>query len=139
MSKQVNRSLENKAFDRIDHALGRPVDPLADTYREYFATDRGSDLAAEFTASPHWEEGKGCGDMGYFYVTRTGREALAAHLRDIGDPHRSYVVTYCGYEDTVAAISHSKAKYSRWLAVSDVDPDLTFKEFCKKCRVRLAA
>jgi hypothetical protein len=139
VSKQVNRSLKNKAFDHIDHALGRPVDPMADTYREYFATDRSSALAAEFRSSPHWEEGSGDGKMSYFYVTQAGRRALADHLREIGDPFRTFIVTYCGYPETVAATTPAKARYSRYLSISDVCPDLTFKDFCKNASVRLAA
>ena len=33
MTRSVNRYLEDKGMDRIDHALGRPVDPMRETYR----------------------------------------------------------------------------------------------------------
>lgn len=32
----VNRYLKDKAMDHIDHALGRPVDPLRESYRNHF-------------------------------------------------------------------------------------------------------
>lgn len=31
---EVNRYLKDKAMDHIDHALGRPVDPMDETYLE---------------------------------------------------------------------------------------------------------
>ena len=144
MSKQVNRYLKDKTFDRIDHALGRPVDPMADTYREYFATDKSGDLADEFRQSLYWVEGKSCGDMGFFYVTRAGRAALAAHLREIKDPHRSYSVKYdAGHaigDIHVIATSHSKAKAAAYYEISDCFTDLTMGEFFKSVKsVRLSA
>ena len=131
----VNRSLKNKAFDHIDHALGRPVDPMAKTYREYFATDRDSALAAEFRNSPHWEECSGDSRMSYFYVTQAGRKALADHLREIGDHHRSYCVTYDSGREfadiSVIATSRSKAKREAYYQISDTFQDLTFGEFIR--------
>lgn len=35
---RVDRYLENQAMDHIDHALGRPLDPLGETYRNFYAT-----------------------------------------------------------------------------------------------------
>lgn len=135
----VNRCLEDKAMDHIDHALGRPANPLMDTYREYFAVGSDTDLANAFRASPYWEEGVGTvpGKMAYFYVTFEGRQALDDHLKAIGSLHRAFLVTYDGYEDVVAAESHSKARYASYLKLSDVCPDLTFADFCKRSIVRV--
>lgn len=141
MAKQVNRSLTDKAMDHIDHALGRPVDPMAESYRNHFATDAGSKLAKEFDASPYWaRNGKGSpGGMAFYHVTDEGRAALRRHLREIGDKHRCFDVTYQGQTQTVVAVSAAKAKYSLWLSISDCFCDLTFGKFCRDASVRVAA
>ncbi|WP_319533384.1 hypothetical protein [uncultured Cohaesibacter sp.] len=36
INHSVNRSLDDKAMDAIDHALGRPVDPMSESYRNYY-------------------------------------------------------------------------------------------------------
>lgn len=136
MSPSVNRYLEDKHFDRIDHALGRPVDPLAGTHRDYFAVEASSELADQFKASPHWECGtpnKTTG-MAYFYVTGDGRQALADHLKSIGDRNKMYILTYQGRTFGVAATSAAKAKYSAFLDLSDCNPDLKFKDFVAEAR-----
>lgn len=132
----VNRCLKDKAMDRIDHALGRPVDPMSKTYRDHYAAD-GAELGAELTASPHWRPGGQALGMQFFYVTQEGRAALAAHLREIGDPHRTYRVRFQGDEWFVAAKSHGKARYQSYLDIADCWPDLTFGEFCRGTSVRL--
>jgi hypothetical protein len=134
----VNRYLKNKAMDHIDHALGRPVDPMVETYRNYFATGANCRNAEAFRASPHWNEYRISDDMAGFEVTEAGRIALRDHLKAINDPWREYIVSYNGYEEHQTGKSHSNARYLKWLDVADVDPDLTFGEFCKKSRVRLA-
>lgn len=134
---RVDRYLKDKAMDHIDHALGRHVDPLGETYRNHFAIDGA--LADEMAESPHWEERGRHGDMRFFGVTQAGREALAKHLREIGDPHRSFVITFGGFESSVAAPSAAKAKYAYWLKICDCDPDLSFGDFCRSARVRSAA
>lgn len=130
---QVNRYLADKAMDRIDHALGRPLDPMSKTYRNFYAVDGA--VADEMAASPYWDEGKRDPSLRYFYVNRAGCEALANHLREIGDPHRAFVVTYAGYANTVIATSRDKAKYARYIEISDVMPDLKFVDFCKRVSV----
>lgn len=134
---QVNRYLTDQPFDHIDHALGRPVDPLSDTYRNYFATDDGSNEAKAFRASSYWEERNRHGDMIWFVVTHKGRAALHDHLQAIGDKHRLYTVSFDGHASQSVATTRGKAKYARWLAISDCRPDLTFKEFQTTARVRL--
>jgi len=133
MQKPINRYLADKMMDHIDHALGRPLDPLAETYRNFYATDGA--LANEMAASPFWTEGKRS-RMRNFCVTRAGREALAAHLREIGDQHRAFVVRFDGHDRTVIATSRSKARYSYFLDVTDCWADLKFKDYCKRVSVR---
>lgn len=133
----VNRYLKNKAMDAIDHALGRPVDPMGETYRNYFAA-----TGYGFQGNPHWVRGKVDGNMAFWHVTKAGRKALANHLRQIGDKHRLYEVT-CRLRDNtepwnVVGTSHGNAKYSSFLDVSDSWPDLTFGEFCRATTCRLA-
>lgn len=141
MAKQVNRYLKDKAMDHIDHALGRPVDPMAESYRNHFATDTDSTLAKKFDASPYWERNKHVarGDMAFYHVTDRGRAALRLHLIEIGDKHRLYDVTYQGQTETVVAVSAAKAKYSLWLDISDCFCDMTFGKFCRAATVRKAA
>ena len=137
----VNRYLRDKTMDHIDHALGRPIWPLRESYRNCFATDIRTNLAAEFQESPHWELGSvDQNGMGFFYVTQAGREALAAHLDglDVGERHRAYVVDYAGYSSVVPAKSRAHARYSKWLDISDCCADLTFGDFIKNSSVRVA-
>ncbi|MGY4222689.1 hypothetical protein ACVMIH_000050 [Bradyrhizobium sp. USDA 4503] len=133
MSQSVDRYLKDKAMDRIDHALGRPLDPTVESYRNCYATDGA--LADEMAASPFWAEGRRGQSMRYFFVTDEGRAALAQHLKDIGDQHRAFVVTYAGHPRTMIATTRDKARYSRFIEISDVMPDLTFIEFCKRASV----
>jgi hypothetical protein len=135
---QVNRYLENKAMDHIDHALGRPVDPRAETYRNYFYVIGDTDLRRGMASSPHWESAGTTGEGEYFSVTDEGRSALADHLKAIGDKHRRWIVSYAGYEMEVVATSKAKARHSKWLSVSDVNDSLTFGEFQRNSKVRAA-
>lgn len=131
---QVNRYLKDKGMDRIDHALGRPVDPITGGYRNYFCANEGED---DLFPAPHWQETNRAYDMVYYAVTRAGRVALARHLKDIGDKTRLYQITFYGEEmSPVAAKSHSQAKYKKWLEWDT--SDLTFAEFLKGARVRLS-
>jgi hypothetical protein len=141
MSRQVNRYLKDKAMDHIDHALGRPVDPLVESYRNHFAVDADSKTAKEFDASPFWSRnGKGApGGMAFYHVTTEGRQALKQHLKEIGDKHRLFDVTFEGHTQTVVAESASKARYSLWLDISDCRASLTFRKFCQSVTVRIAA
>ncbi|WP_281517485.1 hypothetical protein [Ferranicluibacter rubi] len=128
-------------MDHIDHALGRPVDPMAESYRNYFATAADSEHGKAFAASPYWgtESSIEPSRMTYFFVTEAGRKALRQHLKEIGDKHRVYAVTYEGQTSTVVAVSAAKAKYSLWLNISDCFCDLTFGKFTRSATVRIAA
>lgn len=129
---QVNRYLKNKDMDHIDHALGRPVDPINGGHRNYFYSMVEGD---ERFPPPYWQDrGKG-----YYSVTHEGREALSDHLREISDKHRLYIVSYKDTDMTpIAATSRSRARYRKWLDVSDLDDGLTFAHFLRKSKVRLA-
>ncbi|MGQ3671218.1 hypothetical protein ACT6QG_02350 [Xanthobacter sp. TB0136] len=136
---QVNRYLKDKAMDRIDHALGRPLNPLSETYRNHYATDTDGRVAEEMRASPFWKGGKAIDCMAFFYVTEAGRQALAEHLKEIKDPHKAYVVAFGGIEMSVVATSTGKARYSAYLSASDCDDDLTFRAFQRASSVRRAS
>lgn len=130
---EINRYLENKAMDNIDHALGRPLDPMGETYRNFYAT--GAPLADEMASSPLWVEGRPGRDMRYFTVTEEGRRALAKHLREIGDLHRAFAITFDGHTRIVVGKSRGNARYSHYLDVSEVMPDLNFKDYCRRASV----
>lgn len=132
----VNRYLKDKIMDHIDHALGRPVDPMVESYRNRFATDADP----EFEESPYWKRFAADGDMVFYGVTQEGRRALKSHLETIGDKHRSYRVSVEGYDgsELMAAKSHGEARYLAWIDFSDWNHDCTFGDFMKMSSVRLA-
>ncbi|WP_315920374.1 hypothetical protein [Mesorhizobium sp. SP-1A] len=136
----VNRYLADKAMDRIDHALGRPIWPLRETYRNHYATDATGTLAIDFASSPLWERVGRSGDMAFFAVTNAGRTALARYLEslDVGERHRAYIVTYEGHDRIVPAKSAGNARYSEFLTIRDCFSELTFAEFVRASRVRVA-
>jgi hypothetical protein len=137
----VNRYLSDNAMDHIDHALGRPIWPLRESYRNYFATDVRSDLASAFNASFHWELRNVTPDaMAFYSVTDAGRNALADYLDglDVGERHQAYAVTFEGQTCVVPAKSRAHARYSEWLSISDCFCDLTFADFIKRSQVRNA-
>lgn len=135
---QVNRYLEDKAMDHIDHALGRPVDPRSETYRNYFYVIGDTDLRREMASSPHWQSDGKTREGEYFSVTAEGRAALAVHLKAVGDKHRRWIVSYAGYQMEVVATTASKARYSKWLDISDTNDSLTFGHFQRNSKVRAA-
>lgn len=137
-SPSVNRCLKDKSMDNIDHALGRPFDPLAETYRSHFVCVGA--LADEMAASPYWSEANTLtGGQRAFLVTHAGREALSAHLKALPNPLRKYEIVFDGITSFHVAASAGKAKYQCWLSVSDCIPDLTFFGFCFSAKVRRVA
>lgn len=134
---QVNRHLEDKAMDHIDHALGRPVNPRTETYRNYFYVIGDTDLRRSMASSPHWQSDGEAGDGEYFSVTDEGRAALAEHLKTIGDKHRRFIVSFDGHQTEVVATTRAKARYSKWLDISD-SSDIAFSEFQRRSTVRAA-
>jgi len=135
----VNRYLKDKAMDHIDHALGRPVWPLRESYRNHFAVETGSKLAKEFDASPYWRSGRSFGGMASYSVTDDGRKALVDHLATLAEPHWAFIVTFGEFSRIVPAQTRAKAKYAYWLEVGDCLHDMTFGEFSKRASVRRAA
>ena len=134
---RVNRSLKDKAMDHIDHALGRPADPFQQTHRNYFATDTHSDEAHAFRRSEHWQEQGTQGQMVYFCVTDAGRAALKAYLKQIGDTHREFIVSYDDQDFAPrAAKSRNAARYDAFLTLKDGGWLISFRDFCKRARVR---
>ena len=132
---RVNRYLKDKAFDHMDHALGRYFDPAGETHRNHFATEAGGELADEFNRSPFWALSGQQHGMAYYYVTEAGIAALKDHLAEHA-PTTAFVVSFDGYSSTLVAATASAAKYKSWRCVSDVNSDLTFIEFCRSARVR---
>jgi hypothetical protein len=135
---EVNRYLSDKAMDHIDHALGRPVDPLGETHRNYFYVVGDTDLRRALSSSPNWRSAGKTRDGEYFSVSRTGRAALAAHLKAIGDKNRRWIVSWAGYDMATIATTAAKARYRKWLDISDVDDSLSFARFQRESKVRLA-
>lgn len=133
----VNRYLKDKALDLIDHALGRPIFPLKETYRNYYATGTDSKLAKEFSKSLHWRKSGQNGDMAYFAVTELGRHALADHLKLLPD-NKIFVVSYWEWSKIVTAKSRSAARYDVYRDVSDAF-DVPFVDFLKASSVRAYA
>ncbi|WP_322884289.1 hypothetical protein U8C35_09755 [Sinorhizobium medicae] len=136
---RVNRYLKDKAIDHIDHALGRPVDPMGETYRNHFAVSKGSELATAFEASPNWQLNGYRDGMAFYSVTDAGRKALKDHLKAIGDPWQPYSVTWGGHTVLIAAKSIGNAKYSTYLDVSDCYSELKFVDFAREAKARRVA
>jgi len=135
---KVDRYLADPAMDRIDHALGRPLDPLGWTSREYYAAEPGE--AAAMCASPYWHRSAQLLDgLTVFTVTDAGRRALADHLRSIGDKHRAFDLTFNGHIARVVGTSSAKARYDYFCHIRDCCPDLTFVEFLRRSSIRRAA
>ncbi|MER8560126.1 hypothetical protein [Mesorhizobium sp. M0578] len=136
----VNRYFADQAIDHIDHALGRPIWPLRETYRNHFATDTDGEQAATFEASPHWTKTGQHRDMAFYSVTEQGRKALADHISSQPNAWQPFLITFDGYTRIVPERTQSKAKkYAYYLVVSDSWSELTFGEFCKRSTVRRAA
>ncbi|SDQ98970.1 hypothetical protein [Pseudovibrio sp. Tun.PSC04-5.I4] len=140
MQPKVERYLKDEDMNRIDHALGHPVDPIKPTYREHFATDDQKEKA-QFRASPFWTGGQTSGDMAFFFVTKQGRAALKEHLQSIGDKTRLFNVSITydreTFSDLVPAETHGKARYSKYLSFTDCI-DMPFGKFCKISSVQIA-
>lgn len=83
---EVNRHLEDPFYDDIDHALGRPKDPLQPSYRNYYAAPRGEPVELEMAASNKWEVVKQQieGSLVIYAVTHQGRLALRHYLKQKG-------------------------------------------------------
>jgi hypothetical protein len=122
MGKHFNIYLVDKAFDNMHHALGRPWPEhiLDGSYRNHFAVDANSDLAAELRASPYWSESLARDKMGFFHVSPEGREALLKHVMENIDIPRRYGLRYKNDDADgtyiVVAQSRGAAIYKAWSA-----------------------
>jgi hypothetical protein len=82
---QVNRSLADPNMDDIDHALGRPKNPLGKTYRNYYAANASSPTARRMASSPYWiKTGRNGDTLQVFTVSAAGKRALADYLSTRG-------------------------------------------------------
>lgn len=133
----VNRYLDDKSIDHIDHALGRPIFPLLESHRNYFAIGPGK-LADEFSASPNWKKIGQRDDMAYFAVTDVGRKTLSDYLATLEKPWKAFVVEFDGYSSIVPAKTRAAARYRKYLDISDSWSELGFGDFMKRSRVRAA-
>lgn len=133
----VNRYLKDKELDQVDHALGRPVWPLRESYRNHYATEAGGEIAIAFDQSAHWKRGGTHGRMAFYHVTQEGRAALAEHLTFIPSA-KAFVVRYQRHESIIPAATAAKARYAYFRLIREVCPDLTFVEFATDARVRAA-
>ena len=134
----VNRALDNEAMDHIDHALGRPLFPLQETFRNFFATEVGGPLALSLSISPHWRLAGVREGMACYVVTDAGRRALATHI-EASNGFRAFDVHWRGHSRRIPAETASKARYKYYLMLKEVCPDLGFSEFCSAAHVRRAA
>jgi hypothetical protein len=133
---QVNRSLSDPHFDRIDHALGRPLDPAVPSYRNHYALAPDDPARDWLRVSEHWHRtGSVPGGLEVYAVTPAGRAALCAHLRELGERHRRYLVTYAGDTSAIIATSRQKARYAAYLNRDDC---LSFAAFCHRATVSVA-
>jgi len=82
MQKSVNRSLDDPRLDDVDHALGRPRNPLKASYRNHYAAGSNSDECEFMKSSDWWQEWASRSDhqLTTFVVTQAGRKALADYL-----------------------------------------------------------
>lgn len=71
------REITAEAMDDIFHALGRPADPLGETYRNYYCgTPIGHDLPGVWRLSHHINDGRDP----IYVVTDEGRQIAADFL-----------------------------------------------------------
>lgn len=137
----VDRYLNDKAMDHIDHALGRPIWPLKETRRNYFATETDSGEAKAFDASPNWALSSVDGRMAYYSVTCAGRRALVDHLASLPDAEqfKAFVVSFKRQDTIIPALTAEAALEKVYNQVSEFWSELTRSRFYRSARVRLAA
>lgn len=130
----THKSLKNPDMDDLYHALGRPVDPLMESYRNrYFAPDVMID---ELTASPFWHR---FDDTNYFEVSAAGRKALDGYLASISDPTRVWEVRLNdhdgSYVSSYAADSREQAVHHAIASLQD-SGYLSVSEFIRHTEIR---
>ena len=132
---QNNRNLNDSRIDALDHALGRPTNPLAECSRNFFGVSVGSDQAAKMKADPYWTHTRDFMGTSGFSVSPDGKKALYYYLKSNWIPPKRYDVTWNGSTRNVSADKPSKAKYTAWL---DMDIDLPFGEYVRTASARVA-
>lgn len=78
MPKYINRHLDDEMMDNIDHALGRPENPMDETYRDHF--EASASEAQSFVDSDYWDQTAPT----FFKVNIYGRRALRSYLMRMG-------------------------------------------------------
>ncbi len=129
----VNRSLPDKAMDRIDHALGRPAFPLGKTYRNYYAANSAD--TEGFVDSPNWVLGQKGNVLSFWHVTKDGIEALVEYLKATPGLPKLYEISYRGYPMIIPAKSLAQARYLRYLELRDAY-DIPFIEYVRDAHGR---
>lgn len=132
----VNRYFHDKAIDRIDHALGRPLFPLLETNRNHYAVGVTDLLVIEFSFSADWQRLGEQGTIAFFAVSDAGRRTLDRHLAGLAEPWLGFEISYEGHSWIEAAKSAAQAKYAAFLGLRDSDSELTFGQFCAAVRCR---
>ena len=134
---QVNRYIkDNPDLDDVDHALGRPFRPY-DTYRDHYATSCPNQKA-KMRASEWWNEGGTRDEMTWFFVSDSGRDALADELKDHERYGRLYEISRPGEWSGVLVMAKSRSA-ARYAAYMQADVDYSFMEYCRGLTVRLAS
>jgi hypothetical protein len=123
-------------MDNIDHALGRPTDPMGETNRNFFGIETGGSDVDEFKADPYWVHTRDFMGTSGFAVSDAGKTALTRYLKEHWVPPKCFAVTWQGITATVAAKSAGAARYSIWMDCEWAD--YSFKDFLKESSVRVA-
>ena len=78
---EMNRVLDDPFYDNIDHALGRPKDPLGKTARNIYQVAHVDEASLSRFANPYWERIFATDTLSTFVVTHQGRWALHNYLK----------------------------------------------------------
>lgn len=133
---KINRSLDDKRIDSLDHALGRPANPHGETTRNFFGVEIDCLDALAMKSDPYWVHTRDFMGSSGFAVSDEGKAALATNLEANWITPKSYDVTWGGHTSNVIAEKASAAKYRAWLN-ADLS-NLTFGDFVKNATARLA-
>jgi hypothetical protein len=119
-------------MDELDHALGRPDDPVLDTTRNFFGVGEDDACVDDMKNNPHWKLSRVFMGTAGFVVSTEGKVALHEYLHKNWTPPKRYDVTWMDSTQTIVAKTAGAAKYSLWL---DCDfTDLPFGEFLKESK-----
>lgn len=84
-TRRPYRHVADPHMHLIDHALGHPIDPLRETYRNRFVVPLNTDIARHMASSSHWEHVTTVNhdQTACYRVTEAGRAALVEHLAEL--------------------------------------------------------